>query len=206
MRWNWKAWLFVAFIAYCGWHYWKTLPPPVPSGIAAAEDPRQTPVGRPPLLRLRNYQVEALAEFSIKARVLSVEYYDTDRVSEISPMDFILGWGLMSDPDVYSRVKFSQHDRFGFWHTADASIPLRALEQHSANMHMVPANDSVARQLKKIKKEQLIALSGYLIEIRADDGWYWRSSLTRDDTGPGACELVWVDAVDLNPGSDSDHE
>ncbi len=23
-------------------------------------------------------------------------------------------------------------------------------------------------------------------------GWHWRSSLTRDDTGPGACELVYV--------------
>jgi hypothetical protein len=40
-------------------------------------------------------------------------------------------------------------------------------------------------------------LRGFLVEARADDGWRWRSSLTRDDTGARACELVFVERVRL---------
>jgi hypothetical protein len=32
-----------------------------------------------------------------------------------------------------------------------------------------------------------------LVEADGRDGWKWRSSLTRDDTGDGACELMWVE-------------
>jgi hypothetical protein len=31
------------------------------------------------------------------------------------------------------------------------------------------------------------------VRVEAADGWSWTSSLTRDDTGPGACEVMWVD-------------
>ena len=30
------------------------------------------------------------------------------------------------------------------------------------------------------------------IQVEADDGWRWRSSTTREDTGDGACEVVYV--------------
>jgi hypothetical protein len=38
---------------------------------------------------------------------------------------------------------------------------------------------------------------GYLVEVRGRDGFRWRSSLTREDTGNGACELVWVEKLDV---------
>ena len=62
-------------------------------------------------------------------------------------------------------------------------------------MHMVPASADVERALKSIVPGQQVTFSGYLIEARAADGWHWRSSLTREDTGAGACELVWVERI-----------
>ena len=59
-------------------------------------------------------------------------------------------------------------------------------------MHLIAANDEVARTLKQIRPGQLITLQGYLVNVNADDGWRWRSSLTRDDTGANACELIYV--------------
>jgi hypothetical protein len=41
----------------------------------------------------------------------------------------------------------------------------------------------------------VVQLEGFLIEARRNDGWYWRSSLTRKDSGAGACELVYVTSV-----------
>ena len=37
-----------------------------------------------------------------------------------------------------------------------------------------------------------VLLRDYLVEIRSADGRHWRSSTTREDTGGGACEVVWV--------------
>jgi hypothetical protein len=35
-----------------------------------------------------------------------------------------------------------------------------------------------------------------LVEVQSKhkqaDNWRWRSSLTRDDTGNGVCELIWI--------------
>ena len=49
--------------------------------------------------------------------------------------------------------------------------------------------------MKKIKKDDLVYLKGALIEIQAPDGWRWKSSLSREDTGNGACELMRVDSI-----------
>ena len=62
-------------------------------------------------------------------------------------------------------------------------------------MHLVPANAAIAKQIKKIKPDDLVYLKGTLIEIQTQDGWRWRSSLSRVDTGNGACELMRVESI-----------
>ena len=60
-------------------------------------------------------------------------------------------------------------------------------------MHLIPGNDEVDRVMKSdTQKGSIVQFSGYLVSISAKDGWRWKSSLTRRDTGNGACELVWV--------------
>ena len=40
-----------------------------------------------------------------------------------------------------------------------------------------------------------IALAGQLVRVDGDNGFNWTSSLSREDTGAGACELVWVEQL-----------
>ena len=81
------------------------------------------------------------------------------------------------------------------WRAQQLPIPLRSVQTHSANMHMVPANQLIADRLNDIREGDLIELSGQLIRADAPDGWRWISSLTRNDTGDGSCELVLVEDV-----------
>ena len=62
-------------------------------------------------------------------------------------------------------------------------------------MHLIPADDTVARDLARVREGQIVDLRGRLVEARRVDGWRWRSSLTREDSGAGACELVFVDSI-----------
>ena len=61
-------------------------------------------------------------------------------------------------------------------------------------MHMVPSTAELAG-LRAIARCDLVDIRGYLVEIKFSNGGIWRSSLTRTDTGNGACELVWVDQL-----------
>lgn len=62
-------------------------------------------------------------------------------------------------------------------------------------MHMIPANDEIERQLKSIRAGNMVHLKGFLVEVTGKDGFRWKSSLTRTDTGGGACELVLVESL-----------
>jgi len=53
----------------------------------------------------------------------------------------------------------------------------------------------VRKQLLAVRRHDLVTLEGYLVEITTAEGFHWRSSLSRDDTGGGACEVMWVTSV-----------
>ena len=59
-------------------------------------------------------------------------------------------------------------------------------------MHMIPSTQDIDRALQGLRRHDMISLSGYLCDIRGNGG-RWRSSRIRTDTGPGACEIVWVE-------------
>ena len=103
----------------------------------------------------------------------------------------------MANPAVSEKLSVSQGERWFYWRASEFPIPRREIETHSANMHMIPATPAIDEMLKSIRNGDTVRLSGYLVEAQGPDGWRWRSSLSREDTGAGACELVWVETLDV---------
>jgi hypothetical protein len=195
---RWRTLVFVALVAYGAWHFAQGRPITLDkAGILIAHDPVQLAATSPPRLTLDGYHVEPLAAYTIEARILGTERYRFGREAEISPVDFAVGWGAMSDSTVLRQIDITQSGRFYFWRVQQFPIPQQEIESHSANMHMIPANAAVARKLEEVRPGHIVRLRGYLVAIRADDGWQWRSSLSRTDTGNGACELMWVESVEF---------
>lgn len=143
------------------------------------------------------YSIETLASFDIEARVLGREEYWLDRESDLAKYDLALGWQRMSDTRVLDDIDISQSGRWYRWRTERFPIPRREIERSSANMHMIPANDWIEKQIGQLGPGDLIRIRGYLVKAESEDGWHWQSSLTRDDTGQGACELVYVESFEL---------
>jgi len=189
-----KRIVFILLAIGAGWHFYSTggqviLGP----GVMAAEEPYQASISSPASHRIDDYIVTEFAEFSIRAKVLSRENYYLGREADLSPVDLTLGWGNMSDESILDNIEISQSGRFYQWRVKSFPIPQREIESSSANMHLIPANEVVASEIKKIRKGDIIELSGRLVNVAAaSDGWRWQSSQTRYDTGNGACELIWV--------------
>jgi len=196
---NWA--LLFAAILFAGWLWFgESRAIDHPPGVLAAHAPYQGDIGRlPKKMEKPGYVIEPLARFSVEARVLRAEHYYLDRGADLAPVDLALGWGTMSDTAVIEKLKITQGGRFYRWEPLERVLPIprRDIETQSANMHMVPADDDVARLLKGARRGHIVKLSGYLIEARAPDGWRQRSSLTRNDTGAGACEIIWVERIEL---------
>jgi hypothetical protein len=169
-----------------------------PPGILAAGEPFQVDLESQPRLVKKGYKIEALARYSIQARVLRTERYRFDRNADLAPVDLALGWGEMSDSAVIDKLVISQGQRFvEVNYSGNPPIAPRSMELQSANVHMVPANDQVDRIIKEVRAGDIVRISGYLIEARGPDGAHMRSSLSREDTGPGACEVMWVERIEL---------
>ncbi len=191
-----RIWFALAICVLGAYLAWRDQPITHPPGVLAPTAPLQRPVEAPaPVFRQDRYEIKVLAEFALEARVLAKARYRFDTGANLSPVDLALGWGPMSDSAVLEQIDIQQRGRFYYWRTTTFPIPRREIETHSANMHLVPASRPVADQLKSIRPGHIVSLSGYLVEVRRDDGWQWRSSLTREDTGAGACELIWVETV-----------
>lgn len=144
------------------------------------------------------YYITPLEDFAVEARVLGTKDYIFGREADLSPVDLALGWGKMSDEAILKEIKISQANRFYSWRVNQFPIPRKEIETQSANMHMIPATVQIEKTLKSIRPGQVVKLTGYLIEAKAKDGWRWKSSLTREDTGAGACELVFVKSLSVS--------
>ncbi len=129
--------------------------------------------------------------------MLSAEPYWLDRGAKISPLDLALGWGVMSDQAVLDRIDISQSAR---WYRTRYEFPAplsdRQIIEHSSNMHMVPASRVVEKQLEGLRVGELVRLRGALVDVDHPSGWRWRTSMSRADTGDGACEIVYVEEVE----------
>ena len=60
---------------------------------------------------------------------------------------------------------------------------------------MIPATPDIESKLKKLRPGQIVTARGYLVDIRNADGFHWNTSLSRTDTGDGACEVFWVESL-----------
>jgi len=165
-------------------------------GVLAAEAPVQVDLDHGAQLQRGDVTLTTRAHFDITARVLSRKDYSQGTDGELVPLDLALGWGRMSDSAVLDRIDIRQSGRFYYWHVENFPIPRREIETSSANMHMIPADPDVKRQLEQVRTGELVHLEGFLVDASRPGGWHWNSSLSRDDTGAGACELVYVERVD----------
>jgi hypothetical protein len=198
---NWRSAFWIAMVAVAlwqGWHQWQLRPLHTADGPIAPADPVQTTLnGAVPITHGR-WTLTPRARYDITARILSRENYRFDAMSDLVPEDLALGWGPMSDNQILQDFEISQSARFYSWRSkGKLPIPREEVIEHSANTHVIPFDSAIRAQLERLRAGQVVHLTGLLIDGVRDDGRWVHTSLTRSDTGDGACEVMLVEAIEL---------
>jgi hypothetical protein len=189
--------LFFLACAWGGFNAWWHSPITTRPGILAPDPPKQTMLTPRETITFKNAQLEKVARFEFTGRVLHTQEYWPllDYGANFAPIDIGVGWGRMSDQQVVEKFSFSQTNRFLLWEASSYPIPIPEVIRSATNMHMIPANSQIERDMKSVRPGELIRVSGYLVYLQAGN-YRWNSSLRRDDSGNGACEVVFVETFE----------
>ena len=201
MNWRRAAWIALFIVAASkAWGEWEHRAIHPADGAIAPNEPVQTDADGAPAIVLGRWTLTPRARYDITARVLGREDYRFDPIADLAPLDLALGWGPLSDNRVLEAFKVSQGARFYSWRPVTESLPIELGEvtRSSANTHVIPADALVAAKLDRLRRGgQVVHLTGLLVDGVRDDGMTIRTSLTRSDSGAGACEFMLVQQVEV---------
>lgn len=167
------------------------------------------------------YALKLQAEYSISGLVVSrnTNFWFRDVMrsdfDDICLMDVGIVWGELAESPkkLHKHWKFSSKKTLGSgrqlsWHSKDSNhdnMPwsLSYVNSHISHTHLIPANPNVMGGLLSIKKNDIVNLRGYLVDIYTDKGeTVALTSLSRYDKdttsrGYGACEDMYVKQVQI---------
>lgn len=168
-----------------------------PAQLSLGSEPAQSPLPKGMgSYSFNEYTLKPLHGFSVDATVMSRHDYSEDREADLAPIDLALAWGKMRDDRIIKALNIQQRNRWYHWQWfGKEPLPSSEIISSSANMHMIPSNFAVLQTLQGIQAGDDVRIDGWLVEARGEDGWVWRSSTTRGDTGQGGCEVIYVCAV-----------
>jgi hypothetical protein len=195
------VWLLGAVLVGGWWLHGCPRGTPAGRPIDWSGDPIQVDGDRPPFVRETGKGTVTFhprATFDASGVVAAAEPYRFDEVAFLAPVDVVLTWGRLPVPPYSEKVSYSQMTRYYFWRTGARDLDLDYIQRHSSNMHLIPADPNLAKAVRKIASGDRVRIEGFLVDVATDRGLTWKTSLTRDDSGPGACEVIWVEALQIN--------
>lgn len=184
--------------------------------IDISQEPLQTSYEGDPIIRKyenTEFRIIPVAKYKLSAMVVGMKIYNPTDFSPteghyyfamVSPIDLCVIWGkkdepLFNDP-TYTQLTYELQDRrCSSYEYGQFFFPVY-LNNHLSNNHIIPANENISNEIIKIEDKEKIILSGFLVDVDGTITWpdnqktklHWKTSLTRYDSGDGACEIFYV--------------
>lgn len=200
--------LVLALLA--GWNAGR-LPPPDRLHPQVLVDPVQVPVELAPLrttVEGIDYGITRRYSYDIAGVVVSLHHSDSwwdyahaEWGDHINLMDVCLAWGDNVAKDTYRQIQFSNSQWECHFETRSSAAWQAFRQDQVSNNHLLTDVRSLGHALAGIHVGDQIRLRGYLVNYTIyRDGVAQGtrvSSDTRTDTGPGACEVMFVESMEI---------
>jgi hypothetical protein len=191
---------------------WMKDVPPDPERLSPGEldEPVQKAVRKPPFETQVNgvtYRIQPRYSYELNAVVVSLHHSDTwwdyahrEWGDHVNVMDLCVVWGDSVRSGAYRDVSFGNSQWECHWSYRSERAMKFFRNDQAANNHIVTDDPAIAKALRNIKVGDQVRLRGYLVDYATLRGGREMgrrvSSETRTDSGPGACEVLYVDELD----------
>lgn len=170
-------------------------------------DPIQEPVMNPDTYAFQwkdaSMRLTPVAKYQIVAEVMSLKKYRLGWQAQLAPVDMAFAWGRLLEPAAHQHIRYSQSNRWYFYrYSANCPYSRDYISSHSANHHLIPRTQNIRAALLQTRRGEIICLEGYLVNISGNvkgQNVWWNTSLSRTDSGNGACEVLLVTLVQKGP-------
>jgi hypothetical protein len=198
----WILWLFgIILFAACG-------PSPTASAVLGTPpdptiEPIQSTTAAPAFTIRRgdyDFTLTPISAYEISAEVVSTKRYRSGWNALVSPVDLALAWSELTSEEAKKHITYSQGNRW-YYFRYDGASPFDGvtISKQSANVHILPGNGNIEAAALSLRAGDRVRLKGWLIDLdgrtTGDRTVWWRTSRTRDDTGDGSCEVMWVTEI-----------
>jgi len=120
--------------------------------------------------------------------------------------DVCVVWGEAVTNGSYRKVKFTSGE-FTCSYSWSGVVTPPFNPEKASNNHLIPGSSTIARQIRAIHVGDQIRMAGLLVDYKVtkdgQDIFTRQTSLTRGDTGNGACEILYV--TDLSVVAKGNH-
>ncbi|VTU26314.1 hypothetical protein RA8CHR_03316 [Variovorax sp. RA8] len=171
---------------------------------ATHADPVQTAAAQPAFATHVggvDYRIAPAADYDIAGLVVSRhdaeawwDWIHAASNDHLNVVDLCLIWGANAADGAYEKMSFSSGQFVCYVSSKDASVWRPEYLRSLSNNHLLTDSAAVARRLRGLRVGDQVRLRGQLASYSHDAGFAFTrgTSLTREDTGNGACETLFV--------------
>lgn len=199
------------FAAAVSWWMRDELPPPARILENVYTEPKQVRVRRPSIDTSVDgiaYRIQPRYSYDMSALVVSLHDSDTwwdyahkSWNDNINLMDLCVVWGESAKNGAYQGISFSNNQWECHWSTRSQKAWQAFDQTEVANNHMVTDDPAVAKALRAVRIGDQIRVQGYLVDyttyVNGREMGKRISSEVRTDTGNGACEVLYIESLEL---------
>ena len=153
-----------------------------------------------------DYTVQPLYRYELAGLVVSRhnskvwwDYAHKEWKDELNAVDLCVVWGGNVATGAYRPLSYSS-DQWTCHAVTGSSEAWQAFDPSAlSNNHLLTDNPELARRLRDVRIGDQIRLRGYLAEYshKVGAGFHRGTSITRNDSGNGACETIFVEEFEV---------
>jgi len=173
---------------------------------ALLEPPVQSAISTQPFTVSNNgadYRIEPRYEYDLHGLVVSYAHhngnYSLHRLwnDHINVADVCVVWSENANGSDLNNIEFWNGKFTCNFQTDDAGTWERFRENRISNNHLLTDDSRIRKTIKQVRIGDQIRVRGWLVNYSNDAGFSRGTSTTRDDTGNGACETIYLKQFEI---------
>jgi len=192
-------------LALCFWNR-NEIPGQIAFHPLLEHEPQQREIEKRPFTAAYagiEYRVEPLYDYELYGMIVSYRQHDGDSLMHRRSNDHL---NMADICVVWSDTAFSEHLRkLDFWNgiftcnvsTSDRTAWEQFNMQQLSNNHLISADPAIRARVEDVRIGDQIRVNGWLAQYGAEGGGLRGTSTTREDTGDGACETIFVNEFEI---------